>query len=252
VGLTGTHPGFQHTPEFRKLYPTDKITWEKEPPDIRANVPPVAFEGYLTSKFLDEERRKHIASYYAAISTLDAQVGAIIAALEKNGLVENTIIVFTSDHGRHLGEHGGIYDKRSLFEESVRVPLIVAAPGKKSNAVSPRLVEMIDLYPTLAELCGLTRPNHLEGTSFVPLLDMPDRPWKKAAFSESGVSGKTGRSLRTERFRYTEWDAKNGQLYDHQTDPREHVNLYAHPSHANVLAEMRQLLQAGWKGSIPK
>src|SRR5262249_25109116 len=108
VGLTQTHPGYQHLPQFTKLYPPEKVTWEKEPADIRVHVPTVAFEGYLTEKLDEAGRRKHIANYWAAISTLDFYVGAILEALEKEGLADSTIILFTSDHGRHLGEHGGI------------------------------------------------------------------------------------------------------------------------------------------------
>lgn len=251
VGLTATHPGFQHTPQFLKLYPPEKITWTLEPATIRQNVPPVAFKGYLTSEKTDAERRKHTASYFAAVSTLDDQVGNILGALQRHQLTEKTIIVFTSDHGRHLGEHGGIYDKRSLFEESVRVPLIVVAQDRKRGAVCPRLVELVDLYPTLVELCGLPRPDHLQGTSFVPLLATPQRAWKQAVFSESGVSGTLGRSLRTEQYRYTEWDEKTAQLYDHKTDPHEHVNLANDPKHAETLAAMRRLLRGGWKAAAP-
>src|SRR5262249_20352749 len=121
----------------------------------------------------------------------------------------------------------------------------------KANAVSPRLVEMVDFYPTLAELAGLPLPNHLEGTSFVPLLSDPQRAWKKAAFSESAVSGKLGRSVRTERYRYTQWSEKEGQLYDHLADPREQVNLFSDPGSATALAQMREVLWDGWKASAP-
>jgi uncharacterized sulfatase len=152
-----------------------------------------------------------------------------------------------------------------LFEESTRIPLLVAAPGKKAGAVSPRLVELVDLYPTLVDLCGLKPPAGLEGTSFVPLLDHPAQPWKKAAFTvvarRSGAmleqtdslgagrldASNLGRSVRTERYRYTEWTGGGTELYDHDVDPCEYVNLGDDRGHAATRAELRSLLHAGRK-----
>src|SRR5262249_29962015 len=153
-----------------------------------------------------------------------------------------------SDHGFHLGEHGGLWRKMTLFEEANRVPMIVAVPGKKP-AVSPRLVELLDLYPTLTDLCGLPRPEGLEGKNVKPLLDEPRREWDRAVAYTVVARGKTegdrprlGRAVRTERYRYTEWgDEKQAELYDHQADPKEFVNLAKDPRHAETLATMRQL-----------
>jgi uncharacterized sulfatase len=147
-----------------------------------------------------------------------------------------------------------LWRKQTLFEESARVPLIVAAPGVKGGVVSPRLVESIDLYQTLAALCGLPAPANLEGTSFAPLLQNPDKPWKKAAFSQVTRGENMGRSIRTERYRYTEW-GENGkagkELYDHQTDEREYVNLTSDPKYKATLTEMQTLLHNSWKGALP-
>jgi arylsulfatase A-like enzyme len=156
------------------------------------------------------------------------------------------------DHGFHLGEHGGLWRKLTLFEECARAPLIVVAPKKGAGAVSSRLVEFVDIYPTLAELCGLPAPAGVEGLSFAPLLDNPNQPWKKAAFTTLARRNLMGRSVRTERYRYTEWgDEKTAELYDHQTDPREYTNLVNDPKHASALAEMRKTLKDGWRAAIP-
>src|SRR5207249_2995147 len=134
---------------------------------------------HFNDQLSEAEKRKRTATYYGSIAYLDIQVGVILDALDRLKLRENTIVVLTSDHGKHLGEHGGFWGKMSLYEQSARVPLLVAAPGKMAGS-SPRLVELMDLYPTLAELGGLPRPEGAQGTSLVPLLDDPNRPWKKA------------------------------------------------------------------------
>ena len=166
-----------------------------------------------------------------------------------------------SDHGYHLGEHDGMWHKGSIMEESSRGPLIVAAPGCQRGAVSPRLVEYVDVYPTLVDFCGMRVPEDLEGTSFVGLLKDPQREWKRAAFSQvlmpDEPSDVMGRAIRTERFRYVEWDeGEHGlQLYDHDNDPKEYVNLAHGPQYTEIVKELSGMLKAGWKpvaSSIPK
>jgi uncharacterized sulfatase len=234
----------------------------EEPAEHLRGIPPVALTYKPDAKRPSPDEWRHIISaYYAAVSFADAQVGVVLDALDRLRLRDNTVVVFLSDHGYHLGEHGGLWHKMTLFEESARVPLIVAAPGKKEG-VSPRLVELVDLYPTLAELCGLPVPEGLEGMSLVPLLDKPDRAWKRAAFTEVSRGGaltatqkldpaKMGRSVRTDRWRYTEWHTGEKELYDHDADPREHRNLAADSKHEGVVAEMKKLLKDGWHGAVP-
>jgi uncharacterized sulfatase len=179
---------------------------------------------------------------------MDAQVGRVVAALDRLGLAHKTVIVMTSDHGYHLGEHG-LWQKMSIFEQSARVPLVIVAPGAAGNGQAcRRTVEMVDLYPTLAELCGLPAPAYLDGKSLQPLVSDPKREWRKPAFSQVQRGGFPGYSVRTERWRYTQWDGgrQGEQLYDHQSDPQEYYNLANDAAYATTLAELRQLVESNW------
>lgn len=195
----------------------------------------------------DDLRREAIAAYYACVSYVDACVGRVMQALKSSGRDRNTIVIFWGDHGFHLGDHR-LWSKMTLFEESCRVPFIISVPGVTKPAVCRRAVECVDLFPTLADLCGLKPPANLEGISMAPLLRDPARPWKKGAFTYH-VEGK---SVRTERWRYTEWrGADRAELYDHETDPREIVNLARDPKHAATVAELSRLIKEDWRAALP-
>lgn len=208
-----------------------------------------------------EDALSLIHGYLASVSYMDAQVGRLLDELERLGLRERTVVALWGDHGWELGEHGE-WCKHETMETSTHAPLIVAAPGKKRGSASNALVEFVDLYPTLAELCGLTLPPGLEGLSFAPLLSEPDRPWKSAAFSQYPRSMRQngrgmGYSMRTDRYRLTEWraltsDFRAYELYDHSTDPGENANLAGDPARAELLASLRKQLHAGWQGATPK
>ncbi|HEV3120771.1 MAG TPA: sulfatase, partial [Isosphaeraceae bacterium] len=231
--------------KYFRLYPPDQMPLPGGPANDRDDIPAVALTRTASDDDLtDAERRECIAAYHACTSFTDAQVGLLLDALDRLKLWDNTVVVLFGDHGFHLGEHGGLWRKMTVFEEAARVPLIVAAPGKVSKAVCPRLVELVDLYPTLVDLCGLAKPEELEGTSFVPLLQDPNIPWKWAAFTIVYHGNKLGRSVRTERYRYTEWDGGAAtELYDHELDPHEYNNLARDPGRAELIAELRQLLR---------
>ena len=172
-----------------------------------------------------------------AIEELDDLVAKVLATLDRLGLWESTIVVFLGDHGYHLGERTW-WNKNTLFERSCRAPLLIAAPGAKPG-VARGLVEFVDLYPTLAELCGLTPPAGLAGQSLLPLLRDPDAPGKAAAFTLVNRGAARGDSVRTPRWRFTRWSDGAVELYDHDSDPEENRNVAtAQPEVVERLAAM--------------
>lgn len=200
----------------------------------------------------EAEAREMIRAYYACISFVDAQVGRLLEALDRLGLRERTVVIFFGDHGYHLGEKGKWSKHNSLFEVGARVPFIISAPGAVGNGQPcARPVEFVDLYPTLVELCGLPNPVGLEGDSLVPLLKEPKVSWSHPAFTVTRFAKTLGRSVRTERWRYTEWnDGEAGSvLFDEQADPHELKNLANDPAHAKTVAEMKDLLRKRFPGS---
>lgn len=179
-----------------------------------------------------------IHAYYASISFLDAQVGRVMAALDKLGLRENTVVVFTSDHGYHMGEHG-YYQKTTLFEHADRVPLIVAVPGlDAAGRQTEAMVEMIDFYRTLVDLTGVAPPpDYVQGRSFAPVLDDPTSSVREDVVTQLS----NGYSLRTPRYRFTRWTHASGlatELYDRLSDPAEMLNLATDPVYADVIAAL--------------
>jgi iduronate 2-sulfatase len=206
--------------------------------------------------------------YYACISYVDALVGRLLERLDELGLSDNTVVCLWGDHGFHLGEQG-LWTKANNYELAARVPLIVSTPDQKAKGVSSNaLVELVDLYPTLADVCGLIVSDQLEGLSMKSLLDNPSHLWKSAAFSQyprmfEGVRHKKhgevmGYAVRSDQFRYVQWknwesgtiDAQ--ELYDHQNDPNEMNNVASNPEYAGALAEYQRQLNAGWRAALPK
>lgn len=252
VGLHAPHYPLRAPDRYFAMYPPDRIELPQVPDNDLADVP----YRYGTFNTTDElwcspdETRQEIAAYYATISYIDTCVGILLDALREAGRERNTVVCLWGDHGMHLGEHG-LWRKYTLFENACRVPLVIAAPGvAKEGAACRRPVELIDMYPTLADLCDLPEPKGLEAVSMKPLLADPERPWKQCAFTSRG---KGQRSLRTERHRYTEWGGPDkAELYDHQTDPGEHTNLAKDPEHAATVAELSKVLRAGWKAALPE
>jgi len=254
-------PSKPHSPptapkKFFDLYDAEKIPL---PPDFA--IRPAAPEGFpeisiarrntdlfIGRDALPAQAREMIRAYYASVSFMDAQVGRVIDALDRLKLRDKTIIVFFGDHGYHLGEKGKWSKAYSVFDIALRVPLIIAIPKGKSG-VSQRTVGLLDLFPTLVDFCGLPQPYRapakLEGHSLAPLLRNPRAKWDYPAFSVVQYQGKIGRSVRTERWHYVEWeDGKLGEmLLDNVNDPFELKNLANDPAYAKTVTEMRKLLK---------
>lgn len=262
AGFYRPHCPYVSPKRYFDLYPLSSITipaidrGDAIPPGVpRLEVFADYAYPYLGATRADAIRAKQ--AYYATISFVDAQVGRLLDAVDRLGLAENTLVVFWSDHGYHVGEKG-LWMKRSNYDRALRVPLVLAGAGVETEAaVCGRPVELLDLYPTIAEICGLAPPAEIEGDSLVPLLDDPDAAWDDPAFSQTHRVIRTGPknrktreerrgyTLRTERFRYIEWDGGDGPrlLFDHQTDPDEERNLVDDPAYASVLEDLATRLR---------
>ena len=248
AGFYRPHCPFIAPRKYFDLYPLDQIA--APAPARDATAPPAAWFTTPPHWGLDEQaQRASIRAYYASISFLDANVGRLLDALERLGLTDNTVVVFISDHGYHLGEQGQ-WMKQTLFERSARAPLLIAAPGTPSKGRSTsRIVEFLDVYPTLADLASLRPPDGLHGRSLLPLLENPGATWDHPALTQvrrgAAESAYMGYSIRNDKWRYTEWDnGKQGvELYDEVADPQELKNVAADPKHRKVVGEMQALLR---------
>ncbi len=259
VGFYRPHLPFVAPKKYYDLYqPEDlRLASNPQPP---TDVPPIAMTGSFELRFYsdipeqgpisDEKARELIHGYYATVSFVDAQIGRVLEELDRLGLRDRTIVCLWGDHGWLLGEHG-LWCKHTNFELATRSPLIVSAPGQANRgATTDALAELVDIYPTLVELCGLPIPDGLEGISLVPVMNAPDRPRKDAAFSQYPRGDAMGYSMRTDRYRYTEWaepdkPAIGVELYDHKTDARENVNLAGQPEHKELTEQLSKQLRAG-------
>jgi iduronate 2-sulfatase len=220
-------------------------------------------DGQLSTDQVRELRH----GYYACVSYVDALVGRLLDELTKLQLSENTVVVLWGDHGYHLGEQG-LWTKANNYELSTRVPLMISVPGQaRAGLISNALVEFVDVYPTLADICGLDAPPGVEGISFKPLLTNPEQAWKRAAFSQyprassgsrhRGHGAIMGYAVRTHRYRYVEWrDWESKQvvareLYDHDSDSHESRNVAVQPKYADAIRELAEMLDGGWRSVLP-
>ena len=252
LGFVRPHLPFVAPAKYFDLYPLNQIPLPKNPPGDLDDIPAAAKRvrpGLWNHMKMDERGiRESIRGYYASTTYMDEEAGRVLDTLDRLKLRERTIVVFWGDHGWNLGEHTR-WQKMSLLEDSARVPLIISAPGRKGNGrASKSLVEFVDLYPTMTELCGLPARGGLHGRSLTPVLDNPAREHKKAAFTQLRFQDKetviNGYSVRTARYRFIQWEGEGGgeELYDHDRDPGEFTNLAGQPAHQGTLLAMRTLL----------
>lgn len=248
-GIHKPHVPFWAPRKYFDLYPKDKLRISPTPENDWDDIPEIAMSkrfkafGFELGRENGDLRRTYTQAYHACISFIDVQINLLFDALKQNGLWDNTIIILTSDHGYHLGEHF-MWGKVTLFEECARVPLIMRVPNQTSaGETTESLVELIDMYPTLAELSGLNAPKNIQGRSFLPLLKNPLSQGKPAVYTVVSRGNQLGRSIRTKRWRYAEWgDEEKCELYDLRSDPCEYTNLAENPGYRPQRQEMRRLL----------
>jgi uncharacterized sulfatase len=252
-----------HSPQTSDLPTSFRYPDEPPVPYLPANALRPNFDLFGPQRTVTGTRDEALsarAAYAACVSYIDAQCGLVLDALDQLKLRDNTIVVFVSDNGFHLGEHG-LWSKMTLLEESLRVPLMIRAP-EIAPGVSDRVVELLDIYPTVLDLAGLPPAPHAEGRSLAPLLRQPDRDWPHPAFSQLPLQERLpggariteemgGRSVHFDRWHYVAWTGGVEALFDMKSDPWQMQNLVAKPEHAATLARMRTLLKEHAAGGAP-
>lgn len=244
VGFVRPHVPFVAPRAYFEPYPYKEAMMPEQVEGDWDDIPErgINYVNSVKHEMTPEQEKKAIAAYYASVSYMDTQVGKVLKTLKDEELEDNTIVIFTSDHGFHLGEHK-FWMKVSLHEESVRVPMIIKVPGKKPT-VCNSFTELLDLYPTVAELAGLETPAHLQGKSLVKTLDDPEHQVRDMAFSVS-QNGKTF-LLRNEKWAYIQYNEDAGagmELFDMQEDPKQFTNLAHDPGYAAVVEDFKDKLK---------
>ena len=248
-GIQKPHVPFLAPQKYFDLYPLESIVYTPEKANLWDEIPRKAINtrfkefGFEEAKENDALRREYMQAYHACVSFIDAQIKIVLDSLKASGEWDNTIVIFTSDHGYHLGDHF-LWGKVTLFDIGAKVPFIVHAPGlTKAGTRSEAMVELIDIYPTLAQLTGLTPPGHLQGASLRPLLDHPERLGKKNyAYSIVTRGKEMGYALRNQRWRYGKWP-DGEELYNLTNDPEEKNNLVTKRGLEHRLGEFRRVLK---------
>ncbi len=266
VGFFRPHTPFVAPKRYFDLYPVETLRLPYSPYGDRDDIPVAAFahNNPLPNYNLDHDTLlKATQAYYACVSFVDAQVGRLWDAIVELDIADKTIVVLWSDHGYHLGEHHGVWQKRTLFEQAARAPLIICAPEQQGRGPCRRVVEFVDIYPTLTDLAGVVSPPGLDGRSLRPLLNDPLAAWDGSAVTQilrpaddRLAEPVMGLSLRTERYRFTQWgEGKHGvELYDHQIDPSEFNNLAIDPDvyARELMLQLKPMLRAKASGTTPR
>lgn len=259
VGFYRPHTPYVAPKKYFDLYSPEKVRLPEVPDDDRDDIPAAAIPHNIpvANYGLPEATlREALRAYLASVTFVDAQIGRVLDALDDLDLTDSTLIVLWSDHGYHLGEHG-LWQKRTLYDESARAPVVIAGPGVSSGKTCRRVVEFVDIYPTIVDLAGLNAPTALDGVSLRPLLIEPERKWDRPAFTQILRPGDgraiMGRAVTTERWRYVEWDEGRAgrELFDHATDPREWKNRAGDRSQADTIQRLRKLFDGKASGTVP-
>lgn len=244
AGFHRPHDPFHAPRKYFDLYPKDRLRLYRDPAG-QSKMPALAITGAWVqdfAKFTDDDQMDFLRAYLAGMSFMDAQVGRLLDTLDRLELWDNTLVIFLGDHGYHLGERGW-WNKSTLFDRSCRAPLVIAAPGMKRGQVSRSLAEFVDLYPTVADFCGVKMPHPASGASLRPILADPAASIKDAAFTLVTRGPKQrGQSVRTARWRFTLWSDGQSELYDHDTDPEETRDVAA--QHAEVVKMLTEKILA--------
>ena len=244
VGLVRPHVPLVAPHQYFDPYPPSKMNLPKKLPGDWDDIPKAGISKSSISSGLDgkiDKQQEVLSAYYASVAFMDDQVGKILAALDRLDLRKNTIVIFTADHGYHLGEHD-FWQKMSLHEESTRIPIVISAPGKQPG-ISDALVQQIDIYPTLAELAGLPIPTHVQGKSFARNLDHPDHQIHEQVYCLKQKS----HLLRTDRWAYLQYQDGSAELYDMKNDPHQYTNLVDSSDHQQTLQDLKERLSAKLK-----
>lgn len=253
LGIQKPHVPFLAPQKYFDMYPRDKIVFHRDDPNLWDSLPPSAKSGrykgfgFELGKENPALRREYIQAYHACVSFIDVQIGLVLQELKNQGLWDNTIIVLTSDHGYHLGEHF-MWGKVTLFDIGAKVPFIVRAPGvTAAGSRSDAMIELLDIFPTLTELAKLKTPSHLQGTSLAPLLrDPTGNRERQYAYSIVSRGPNLGYAIRNQQWRYAKWP-DGEELYDLTKDPHERHNLANDAVHQETRKAMRKALAAKQK-----
>jgi len=247
TGFVRPHYPMVAPKRYFDMYPIEDITLPYVPEDDHDDIPPLGFPRVVSTKdpigkYPDNQKRMW-AGYYATVTYMDEQVGRILDELDRQGLRDKTAVVFTSDHGYHLGEHH-FWQKSNLHEEALRVPLIISSPGVKSGRSSV-ITELMDIYPTLSELAGFEAPESVQGKSLVPVLEDKSARVREAALTIDG----SGYALRSDRWAYIRYNDDTEELYDMESDPGQLTNLAINPEREGELKTWRSKLDSRLKGA---
>jgi iduronate 2-sulfatase len=246
AGFHRPHDPFISPQKYFDLYPPGSLNLYHDPTNISA-LKPLSIQGagfaQAFNAFTDTERMEFLRAYYAGVSFMDGQVGRLLDTLDRLKAWDHTLVIFCGDNGYHHNERNW-WNKNTLFERSCRVPLIVAAPRAKAGQACRSLVELVDLYPTVADFCGLKAPHPLAGQSLRDLLADPSRQGREAAFTLVARSdSQYGQAVRTERWRYIHWSDGAQELYDEANDAQETHDVSGDPSHADLIQDLQKRLR---------